>query len=134
MGLFSRKSNPPQVARMETLGNYDYDIVGESNYQKELNLICGGKTEDGHNKIVEARLIHEDDNPHDSNAVCVEINGYKVGYLPREDALNYRKQLADSGNPGIDAVCGAKIVGGWNRGNGDTGSYGVKLDIPIIEN
>ncbi|MFC2081089.1 hypothetical protein ACFLR8_02645 [Bacteroidota bacterium] len=114
-------------------GTYEYEVVGESHYQKELNRICGGRTYEGHEKTVQARLIHDDNNPHDAQAVRIEIEGLTVGHLNRDDARNYRKQLADSGNPGIDAVCSAIIVGGWDRGDGDTGYFGVKLDIPTIE-
>ena len=137
MGIFSKKSqkatNQGLVANMQGPGTFEYEIVGESHYQKALNSICGGRTYDGHEKKVQARLIHENNNPHDANAVRVEINDLQVGYLPRDDAKNYRRQLADSGHKGIEAVCSAIIVGGWEREDGDVGQFGVRLDLPTIE-
>ena len=125
MGIFSKKSqkatNQGLVANMQGPGTFEYEIVGESHYQKALNSICGGRTYDGHEKKVQARLIR------------VEINDLQVGYLPRDDAKNYRRQLADSGHKGIEAVCSAIIVGGWEREDGDVGQFGVRLDLPTIE-
>ncbi|MCZ7599752.1 MAG: HIRAN domain-containing protein [Gammaproteobacteria bacterium] len=77
-----------------------------------------------------AHLVHEDDNPHDRYAVRVDIHGKTVGYLSRELALEFRKSIAELGHPGLTAKCNALIVGGWNRGDGDTGHFGVKLDLP----
>lgn len=38
-------------------------------------------------------LVPEPKNPHDKNAVMVQINGNKVGYIPREEALDVKKAL-----------------------------------------
>jgi len=121
---------PAPVANLPGPGAYALDIVGESRYQAALAHICGGRTEDGHNKIVQATLIHEDTNPHDNQAIRVDIEGRTVGYLSRENARQYRQMLQKAGHPGITATCSAVIVGGWDRGDGDTGHFGVKLDIP----
>lgn len=51
-----------------------------------------GYTEKGHNHQVEAKLIYEDDNEYDDNAISIEIDGNTVGYLSREDAKLYRKK------------------------------------------
>ena len=109
---------------------YAFDIVGESHYQDALEKICGGKTEEGHEKIVKATIVLEDNNPHDSNAVRVDVNGMTVGHFSREGAVSYRRELKKAGFPGITATCSAMIVGGWDRGGGDTGNFGVKLDLP----
>ena len=61
----------------------------ESHYQENLDLICGGKTEDGHEKEVPALLFCENDNRYDKNAVRVEINELTVGHLPREAAVEH---------------------------------------------
>ncbi len=111
-------------------GTYDLDVVGESHYQDALESICGGRTERGHRLEVEAHLVPEDDNPHDTKAVCVYIQGHVVGYLDRETARSFRKQLAKIGMEGIAAQCNAIIVGGWDRGGRDQGYFGVKIDLP----
>lgn len=110
-------------------GEYFLEIVGESHYQAALESICGGKTREGHSREVKALLTHDNKNPHDSQAVKVEIQGKTVGYLDRQHARYYRKTLAAGGFKGRTARCNAIIVGGWDRGNGDVGHYGVKLDI-----
>jgi hypothetical protein len=111
-------------------GLYAVDIVGESRYQEALELICGGRVEKGAWLRTVAVLILEDDNPHDNQAVRVDIEGHVIGYLRREHARQYRKRLGEAGHPQITARCKALIVGGWDRGGGDRGHFGVKLDLP----
>lgn len=134
MGLFSRlfggRSEHKPMANLPGPGTYSIDIVGESKYQSALEVICGGRTEESQKKIVEAMLVHEDDNPYDNKAIRVDIQGRTVGYLSRQDARQYRKKLTEAGYPGINATCSAMIVGGWERPGGDKGHFGVKLDLP----
>lgn len=113
--------NPP--------GLYDFDIVGEAHYQPALDRICGGKSaNDGHRKEVTAWLITEDDNAFDDHAVKVVIDGRTVGYLSREDARELRARLKQI--KGFALEVPGMIVGGWDYGDGRTGHYGVKLDLP----
>lgn len=111
-------------------GLFAIDVVGESQYQRAIEIAAGGRTEDGSNAIVEAILVLEDSNPYDDQAVQVRIGGRVVGYLSRENARNYRRELAAIGHPKITTRCQAKIVGGWDRGPDDRGHFGVKLDLP----
>lgn len=78
----------------------------------------------------DAQLIYEDENPYDSKAIRVDILGETVGYLSRENAREYRKELNDAGFYGRKAVCKAKIVVDWDRGGGDKSNFGVYLDLP----
>ena len=64
-------------------------VVAESLYQATLVKICG-KPEEKYAKKFSARLVPENNNPHDKNAVMVRIELRLVGYLSREDALTYR--------------------------------------------
>lgn len=108
----------------ERLGSFLGEVVGESHYQQELDRIAGGKTRDGHELVVEARLVLQDDNPHDSQAVQVCIGADLVGYLSRADARKFRKNAA----PNTRVFrCRARIVGGWKDGR-SSGAYGVQLD------
>lgn len=104
-------------------GTYSQPVVGESHYQAALEAICGKRTNEGENKIVQATLVLEN-NPHDPQAVRIDIQGKTVGYLSRDDARVYRKQI------GKNATCQAVIRGGWDRGKRGRGSYGVSLDLP----
>lgn len=79
---------------------------------------------------VEAFLVPEDDNPHDSKAVRIIIQDQTVGHLDRETARSFRKMMAEIGLTEVAAKCNAIIVGGWDRGGGDRGHFGVKLDLP----
>lgn len=131
-GLFGRKKQTQeQVLHIEGEGDYDLDVVGESHYQDALLSICGRRTAESQRKQVVARLVHEDTNPHDNQAIRVEIGGKTVGYLSREEARSLRQELVKLGHPGITVECDAIIVGGWDKGAGDTGHFGVRLDLPV---
>ena len=125
----ARKTNGP-VGDLSGPGAYGVEIVGESNYQSALERICGGRDEESARKQVKALLVLENENPHDSNAVRVDIDGETVGYLSRREAKQYRVRLKEAGYPELRGRCDAIIVGGWDRGRGDRGHFGVKLDLP----
>jgi hypothetical protein len=110
-------------------GNYEADIVGESKYQSALANLAGSHNEEGANTKHVALLFPEDDNPHDSKAIRVDIQGCTVGYLSREDARTFRRRLSKMGFEGRPTTCDALIVGGFTRRNGEKCYYGVKLDI-----
>ncbi len=137
MGLFdwllSKVSKNTSVPTIPGSGTYSIAIVGESRYQAALASICNGRSEEGYEKIVQAVLIYEDDNPYDDKAIRVEIQGQTVGYLSRENARLYRKRREAAGQKGITITCSAKIVGGWYRSPTDIGHFGVKLDLPIAD-
>jgi len=118
------------VAIIPGQGSFRVSVVGESNYQADLESICGGRTENGAYEVVEAQLVLEESNPYDPDAVRVDIAGKTIGYLSRENARQYRGQLNEQGYRGVVTKCTATIVGGWDRGGGDKGHFGVTLDIP----
>lgn len=121
------------VGSIEGPGRFDFDIVGESNYQPALKRIAGPKTEDSKRHPCVATLVLEDENPHDSMAVRVDIDGETVGYMDRRMARQYRKELTRQGIKGHRLRAQALIVGGWKRGGDDQGHYGVKLDLPMTD-
>ena len=93
--------------------------------------MAGGRTRESAEHYCTAALVFEDENEYDENAVRVDVDGGTVGYLAREDAPVFRDWLA--GGYGRDvrrASCPAVVVGGWDRGDGDRGHFGVKLDLP----
>ncbi len=135
MGLFNwlkpkRNVTTKVDAFLPGPGDFAVEVVGESHYQSAIEAAAGGRTEDGCEHIVDAFLILEDSNPHDSKAVQVRIDGQVCGYLSRDNARQYRMQLKAVGLPNVSARCKAKIVGGWDRGPDDRGFFGVRLDLP----
>jgi hypothetical protein len=111
------------------------DVVGEGSYQGSLERLAGGRTIDGpRNRDHTAILMPEPTNPYDVNAVRVVVvtstgDGAVIGYLSREDAVAYRPVIDRLAADGDLAACRASIGGGWDRGGGDRGSFGVRLSI-----
>jgi hypothetical protein len=135
VGFLSRLfDNPPQKGEqgvpLDGLGKFSVQVVGESYYQKNLSKICGGFTKDGVEHITTAKLVHDDDNQYDNKAVRVEVSGMPVGHLNKSEARYFRNQMLANGHAGMPATCKAKITGGWDRGRGDIGYFGVALDLP----
>jgi hypothetical protein len=91
--------------------------------------IVGGKGPESVRIPTQATLVPEPDNPYDPNAVAVYIAGRKVGHLPRPAAQAFApvgRRLAEQRQVG---ACSATIAGGWDRGDGDTGHFGITLDL-----
>jgi HIRAN domain len=105
-------------------------VVGEGSYQANLERISGGKTEDGPAKAEHTAILKpEPTNPYDKNAIAVTIDGETVGYLSRENALRYREVVEWADAHDRKVACIATLTGGWDRGDGDTGSFGVALHL-----
>jgi Protein of unknown function (DUF4236) len=121
-------AQPQSAAFVSGDGGYQFEVVGESHYQAELERIVGGRTEDSARYQCVAILTPEPDNPYDPHAVCLSINGEKVAHLSRDWAAKFNAALAANGY--AQAACNALIVGGWERG-GDRGHFGIKLDIAL---
>jgi hypothetical protein len=117
------------VARIAPGRGFTLDLVGESHHQGELDSICGGKCEDGYRAECTAQLYFTDNNPHDLNAIGVMVDGKPVGFLPRDVTEQLRADILRINPDRRPVTCNAKIVGGWDRGDGDEGHYGVKLSL-----
>ena len=130
-------NKPPQRASIDAPllpGNdeYEMEIVGESHYQRHLNRVCGGCDENGVDMETDALIVFDNGNPHDAQAVKVVIDGGAVGHLSREAARSFRKRIAHSQFKQHEQFrCKALIRGGWDRGGGDTGMFGVRLDVDL---
>lgn len=116
---------PQRIPDIETPGDYGLEIVGESHYQAALERVAGPRSDDGVNHKCAATLFLEPDNPHDRNAVRVEIGRATVGYLARRDAPGLRFALAQHGlADGARVAVDAVILGGRTGEN-----YGVWLAV-----
>jgi len=124
--LFGRKDYV-----VELLGDllYDFEVVGESNYQTDLERIAGGRGDESTEVFCSAYLVPEPYNPYDKNALSIKIYDSTVAYLSRSDAEVYIHELVSAGYPKNRRVrVKAVIVGGWLRSSSQ-GSFGVKLDV-----
>lgn len=97
------------------------NVAGESHYQDALRRIAGEEQR----LEVDAALIPEPNNPHDPNAIRVEIHDEKVGYLPRDVAPAYGPLVKEPAERGRTAVCEAMV-------RGRDGIYGVFLKLPEV--
>lgn len=120
------------LLRFRPRGEFPLACVGESHYQAAFERSCGGRTEDGESRDVVAVLVLDDENPYDSDAVRVEVQGHVVGYLSRQDARAYR-ELLSAANCSDSLECLGVIRGGWDRGPRDRGHYGIYLDLPLYD-
>jgi hypothetical protein len=123
---------PAAEIRLTGNGGFKLMVVGEASYQDNIEQICGGRTTESVDRMKTAHLILEDSNPYDRNAVSVEIDGLKVGYLNREDAKAYRTCLQSKGQPNAIGTCHANIRGGWKRSK-NQGHFGVRLDFDLYK-
>lgn len=109
-------------------GSFPMQVVGESNYQGALIAICGRHTRHGYEGEHVALIEREPSNSYDPNAIRVMIEGRKVGYLSREQAVRVGEQMIVAGL--TRSACAARVRGGWRTNQHDEGHYGVSLSIP----
>lgn len=109
---------------IEGPGKFAVDVVGVSRRQDVLEAAAE------HGAIHDALLILEDDNPHDDQAVRVEIGGHTCGYLKRDTARRYRENLAAAGDDHLTVRVKAKIIGGFETPSGERAHFGLRLDLP----
>ncbi len=143
VGLFDRlkasrdrSGRQPQPAAPSTesalaqlfAGDDDLEIVGEASYQDALWSICQGSQGDRIRHQVVAVLVPEPQNPHDPNAIAVQIDGHVVGYFCREDAALYGQGLQNlmARCAGYVALRGVVVGGGYYPDG--PGRLGVWLD------
>ena len=114
-------------------GTFAVDVVGVSRRQSVLAAIVDRQSRRGRTVTIDAVLILEGSNPHDANAVRIEIEGELIGYLSRDNARRYRADLAAAGQPHATVRCKARIVGGFETESGERAHFGVRLDLPPME-
>lgn len=134
MGLFSKPkpTGPlvPYVVQWDR--SYRYDIVGESFHRDYLLRLMGAapqEEQDADEVYVLAVLEREPTNPHDRNAVRVQVRGGTVGHIPRGDAPKLGRLIADMEKAGGQCCVRARIGGGQYPG----APIGVRLDIPDLK-
>jgi hypothetical protein len=124
----------PKIPYIKGRDQFQVNVAGESFYPDAFAALCGARTRDGIAFPARAQLILDDGNVHDKNAVKVEVDGHQVGHLPREAAKAFRRSVRYGELAEHEVFeCAALINGGWNRGGGDAGNFGVKLDLALFD-
>lgn len=108
--------------------SYPMEVVGESNYQNAFVAICGRHSREGHDLDVTAVIALEPSNKYDPNAVSVSVEGFKVGYIARDQNQRIGDALRSAGVE--SAQCRARIQGGWRTNQHDEGHFGIRLAVP----
>ena len=140
MSWFKRKSQSVTVTVTVYVGDALLDVTGESHYQNNLMAIAGVKTDGGYNLAIDAVLVREPDNEYDENAIAVyarvkdaAVDALKVGYVARELAVDLAPALEEKNASGEVVALEGFIRGGWDRGDGDTGHYGISITYDPTE-
>lgn len=133
MGLFRRasggESDPPPDRSDDYWSKYDgtrkLSVVGESHYQETLASLSAAPSRGEHRYDCTALLVLEPDNPHDPNAVMVQVDGECVGYLSRYNAQRFGPKVRKMLKVGESPTCLAFVGRGPDHPN-----LGISLRIP----
>ncbi len=126
-------SPEPSLEHLTLEPRVTVEVVGESAHQDELLALTGGRRRwSGVRWREVAHLVPEPTNPTDPAAVAVHIRGRTVGHLDRRAARALRPAIDEAiADHGL-AACEAEIRGGWERGHGDVGAFGVTVRCPEV--
>lgn len=102
---------------------FNIKAVGTSYRQSELAMIARRLDSVDKERRLVAVLRHERNNPHDLNAVSVDVNEVSVGYLPTEFAQVVAPLLANG-----TFWCDAQLTGGHQTPRGRA-YYGLMLAV-----
>ncbi len=95
-------------------GEPRFDIVGEAHREAEI-LAAVDKTSSPRDVEFEtygiAELVPEPDNPHDSRAISVRLDGQCVGYLPAKDSPDFYPVLAKLISSGVVPTVRTRVWG-----------------------
>jgi hypothetical protein len=111
-------------------GSETLEVVGESHYLDALWTIVGhefDRTDPVRFETV-AVLVPEPDNPYDSNAIAIHVDGLKVGHLSRNDAKRYRGGILKAMESVGGAYVGLRAVIVGRGGTDGLGLLGVFLE------
>lgn len=132
-GSFSCQASILVVKRMTTFHwpateLFPIKVVGTRFYRSEISRIA--QNESGRNALTFclATLVPENNNPHDKNAVLVQIASEKIGHLSRECALTLRNLLVAQDLSNDPTTCDAVISAGMVTSD-KVYDYIVELDL-----
>ena len=103
-------------------------VAGTRHYQPALKSIAGDHGNTRAQVYCVAQIVPDPTNPHDDQAVRIDIDGTTVGHLPSDDARSYRKRMTRKQLSTGPTQCAAKVWGGFDRNNAPI-EYGVDIYI-----
>ncbi len=118
------------------------EVAGSFFYQESAAALFPRRFEEYSSTLeTDALLIPEPSNPHDANAVRVEVNGLPVGHLPQETAAAYASVIGDMATRGLTPRVRAQAWGAqdydsvWDDDGNEhrtatTVDYHVRLALP----
>ena len=113
------------TARIKGSGLFTAEVIGEARHTADLARLLG----DGDERTLDATLVIEDDDAHQTNSVPVRIDDCLVGYLPRATAQTCRALFSNVAGSGKTVTCSARIR--RLRADGEPPRFQVQLDLPI---
>lgn len=124
-------SAPQRFLHWRASGAFQVPVVGEAHSREVIAGVAQNKPGKTAMTFCTARLVPEDLNPYDQNAVAVYIGNSKVGHLARERAVELRAALARLGQPSLpQTTCDAAIVNGLVA-DGKAYDYSIELDLDL---
>jgi hypothetical protein len=112
--------------RVTISGEVSVEVVGESFHQDELLSLAGGHRRFGGVDLeAVAALVSVE-----GNGIEVRIDDMPIGYLSQIHARRFTDLVEESIEQHGLATARASIRGGWDRGGGDIGMFGVTLSMP----
>jgi hypothetical protein len=112
--------------RVTISGEVSVEVVGESFHQDELLSLAGGHRRFGGVDLeAVAALVSVE-----GNGIEVRIDDMPIGYLSQIQARRFTDLVEESIEQHGLATARASIRGGWDRGGGDIGMFGVTLSMP----
>jgi len=112
-------------------GAFRVPVVGEAHYRNAIARVAQNAPGKAAMTFCTARLVPEDLNPHDENAVAVYFGDAKVGYLARETAIDFRSKLARHDQRSLpQTTCDAAVVNGLVA-DGKAYDYSIELDLEL---
>ena len=110
-------------------GMFPVQVVGESYYRDSIFHIAQNEAGKTAMAFCTARLVPEDSNPHDPNAVGIYIGDAKVGHLSRQAAIEFRSALSRLESR-AETTCDAAITKGLVA-DGEAYEYSIELDLEL---
>jgi len=117
-----------RCARVIGDGAFAFPVVGVAEHEADLDILAGGRSEEGALKLCAALLQPKPNNP-DGKKVSVIVHSCTVGYLAPGVERAFLAALKQNGF--ANAACEAVIFGGRHqRGEADS-EFGIKLNVAV---